>query len=733
MVNFCRSVFAIVIWVVLPAGSLNVVTAEDFQQIAGGFLAKYCVSCHSEKEANGDLQVGDLVESNFRPADAHRWLEILEMINVGDMPPAKAKQPAAVERKAFITALTGKLNEHSIAQNEWEKRLPRYANRVDHESLFSGEHQGPAYTPSRVWRINGSIYFQLMQDLQLGSDFVVPLQKNETGFHDYSLLVADEATIRTMMQNAKRAATAMIKGRHIKPRGAAEKDPKNKGRYEGGKHKVINEFVAIQGEPTTEQLSGVAAFVLEFLTRRKPTSDEIAKSVNEMLLPNIRVGGNEAGLHGYIVAVLVTPEFLFRSEVGRGKKLPDGRRMLSPSELAFALSYTLYDHPVESLLKAAEEGRLQTREDVEREFRAMLNDPKVTRGRVAVGSVNRVWQASKPYDIPAKPRLLRFFQEYFEYTKATEVFKDDTRHGGLHDPKSLIKDANWTVLSILAEDKNVLEELLTTDQFAVPAGKTPKKKPPGETAKPRMEAYLAAYNLTEAPTQGRGFGLTEMPKGQRAGMLTHPAWLVAHSQNFHTDPVRRGKWILGHLLGYDVPELPIAVQAQLPEEPHETIRHRFRVVREERCWRCHKKMNPLGEVFEAYDDFGRFRTHHLMDSNGDIVETQFEKNYRRSPDHIKNAEPKIEVDTTGELFGLGDPELNGPVKDPVELMNRLAKSKRVRQVFIRHVFRYWMGRNEMLSDSPTLIAMDNAYVESGGSFQEILVALVTSDSFLTRK
>ena len=44
-----------------------------------------------------------------------------------------------------------------------------------------------------------------------------------------------------------------------------------------------------------------------------------------------------------------------------------------------------------------------------------------------------------------------------------------------------------------------------------------------------------------------------------------------------------------------------------------------------------------------------------------------------------------------------------------------------------------MGRNETLSDSKTLIAADEAYVRSGGSFSEVIISLVTSDSFLYRK
>ncbi len=717
----------------LMASTVRAAPAEPTEEAAavlGRFLERHCVVCHRGEEAKSGLRLDDLVAGGVVAGDVKRWQRVLEMVEIGDMPPKSRARPAEGERTAFQSTLASALRSLGVGRDDRESELPRNGNRVDHAALFSGEHPGPAYTPARVWRINGRIYFQLMQDLELGRDFVVPLQKNDEGFHDYASLYADEATIRTMMQNAKRAATAMIKGRHVRPRGAAEKDPANKGRYLGSRHRPITEFVAIEGRPTREQLDAVATFVLRHLTKREPSADQLERSVTGVLVPCVDAGGNEAGLHGYIVSVLLSPEFLFRSEVGRGRELPDGRRMLSPTELAFALSYTLHDHPVDSLLEAAREGRLKSREDVEREFRRLYDDEKLLRGRMANGSVNRVWAASKPYDVPAKPRLLRFFQEYFGYARAEDVFKDETRHGGKHDPRQLIKDANWTVLDVLADDRDVLEQLLTTDRFAVPRGRISKKNP---DEKPRMPGYLAAYNLTESPENDRGFELTKMPAGQRAGLLTHPAWLVAHSTNFHTDPVRRGKWIQEHLLGYPVPDLPIAVQAQLPDEAHNTIRERFRVVRADACWRCHRKMNPLGEPFEAFDDFGRWRDRHLVGTDGNLVETDFERTNRFNPDHVKNAEPGKPVDTTGELVGTGDPSLDGPVADVRDLMRRLAKSDRVRQVFVRHVFRYWMGRNETLDDSPTLMAMDKAYVDSRGSFRETLVALITSDSFLLRK
>ena len=60
-------------------------------------------------------------------------------------------------------------------------------------------------------------------------------------------------------------------------------------------------------------------------------------------------------------------------------------------------------------------------------------------------------------------------------------------------------------------------------------------------------------------------------------------------------------------------------------------------------------------------------------------------------------------------------------------------SPRVRQSIIRHAFRFFLGRNEMLSDSRTLMDADKAYLQSGGSFRAVVVSLLTSDSFMYRR
>jgi hypothetical protein len=91
------------------------------------------------------------------------------------------------------------------------------------------------------------------------------------------------------------------------------------------------------------------------------------------------------------------------------------------------------------------------------------------------------------------------------------------------------------------------------------------------------------------------------------------------------------------------------------------------------------------------------------------------------------------VDTTGEIIDSGDPELDGPVEDAIDMISRLANSERVDQVFVRHAFRYWMGRNETINDAPILQEAHKAYKESGGSMQALITSLVTSDAFLYRK
>lgn len=199
--------------------------------------------------------------------------------------------------------------------------------------------------------------------------------------------------------------------------------------------------------------------------------------------------------------------------------------------------------------------------------------------------------------------------------------------------------------------------------------------------------------------------LATAPEGERMGILTQPSWLVSHSDAMDNHAILRGRWVRERLLGGGVPDVPITVDAMLPDEPNTTLRSRMRVTREKYCWTCHEKMDPLGLPFEMYNHAGIFRTTEL-------------------------SEP---VDTSGEIIDSGDPNLDGPVENALDMIQKLAESERVEQVFVRHAFRFWMGRNETLNDAPVLQEAHKAYRDNDGSMKALITSLVTSDAFLYRK
>jgi hypothetical protein len=219
----------------------------------------------------------------------------------------------------------------------------------------------------------------------------------------------------------------------------------------------------------------------------------------------------------------------------------------------------------------------------------------------------------------------------------------------------------------------------------------------------------------------------------RKGILTHPAWLIAHAQNLETDPIHRGKWIQEKLLAGTIPDVPITVDAVIPPDHNKTLRQRMeKRTGDSYCWRCHQKMDPLGFPFEMYDDFGRFRTEENLEHPDNLLKEakRDETNYFRASLPVYKTLP---VDARGVLKGTDDPKLDGNVKNAFDLIDRLAKSDKVRQSIIRHAFRYFLGRNETLSDSKALMDADRAYLTSNGSFDEVIISLLTSDSFIYRK
>lgn len=738
--------------------------ADEFSVEIRPFLVKYCFDCHGDSGAEAEFRLDNIDGVVSAGRDIERWEKALEMISIGNMPPADADlQPGSAERKQITNWITVELKKIGRGPDEARLARPEYGNRVNHEDLFSGKFKGPPYSPSRIWRKNAHIHAKFERTLRLPKGTNPFSPRGGRGFQDYAMLFANEATITAMRINASDYAADQLDGKLVHPIGDDGKPDKSRRVRDGrGRWREFNELIEADSDVTEEQLAAAVSRTFELLLNRKPNELEQTR-YREFLRKGIEIAGRREGVEALLTAVMLSPEFIYRMELGLGKQLPDGRRMLSPDEIAYAVAFALTDSPPDDeLMRAVAEGRLATKEEVAREVRRILATD--TRPYWSY-EINHTFQ--NHVEACPNPRVLRFFREFFGYHGVFDVFKDKSRNQN-HKPKFLFKDADLFVLAILEEDRQVLKQLLTSNRYVVHYSskeqaerrlksireniekhrennrENGRKNPVAEKIAKgltpvlggyRGGQYYTAYNLQretwDYPIQ-QPFSLPN-----RYGMLTHPAWLVAHSGNFDTDPIRRGKWIRERLLADIIPEIPIGVDAALEDNPHKTLREKLAKTTEAKCWRCHKKMNPLGLPLESYDDFGAYRTEHYFDANGEIVATEFERErliqlgkQRKHPEAKFTSRP---IDTSGYLSGTGDPELDGKVDDARDLLHRLARSDRVRQSFIRHAFRYWMGRNETLADSPTLIAADQAYLESDGSFKELLVSLLTSDSFLMRR
>ncbi len=98
------------------------------------FLSRYCTDCHDADVQKGDRRLDDLpLKIGTDIAIAERWQEVLHQIQLGEMPPAKKKQPTDKERRALLTWI-----EEQIAQAQTAARTR--GGSVVHRRLSRAEY-----------------------------------------------------------------------------------------------------------------------------------------------------------------------------------------------------------------------------------------------------------------------------------------------------------------------------------------------------------------------------------------------------------------------------------------------------------------------------------------------------------------------------------------------------------------------------------------------------------------
>lgn len=90
-------------------------SAESQFKAIAPFFAEHCNRCHDAKVAKSEFRI-DTLSRKIGTENTPQWVEIMERINSGEMPPKKEKQPSAAERARVVEWLAARLKEGEAAR-----------------------------------------------------------------------------------------------------------------------------------------------------------------------------------------------------------------------------------------------------------------------------------------------------------------------------------------------------------------------------------------------------------------------------------------------------------------------------------------------------------------------------------------------------------------------------------------------------------------------------------------
>jgi hypothetical protein len=118
------------------------------------FLTKYCLHCHGPENQESELRI-DLLSRDFRlGGEAHRWAEVIERINSGEMPPESEPQPSQDEIAEFVTQLDSLIREGRAARKAVRPPVAHYRlSRKEYQNTVY-DLLGVRYDPTQPGELN---------------------------------------------------------------------------------------------------------------------------------------------------------------------------------------------------------------------------------------------------------------------------------------------------------------------------------------------------------------------------------------------------------------------------------------------------------------------------------------------------------------------------------------------------------------------------------------------------
>lgn len=323
--------------------------------------------------------------------------------------------------------------------------------------------------------------------------------------------------------------------------------------------------------------------------RRPMSADELDRVAALATTAADQLQSFDEGLEFGVAALLQSPNFLYRVELGEVDPETDGLRRYTDWEMASRLSYLLWDTtPDAELLEAAAAGELVSDAGLDAQVERMLADERARLG------------------------ISAFFSQLFRLY-ALEDVKKDTRHfphWSQETAQSARRETLMLIDALVFEEDADYRTLFTAQRTFV-------------------DRRLAALYDVRAPVE-TGFGEVDLESADgRRGLLGHASILAQFAHPVSSSATKRGEFIREVLFCQTIPSPPADVDPLLPEGDAQapTLRDRVAVhLQDPSCAGCHNLTDPIGLGLENFDGIGRWRLQEnntTIDASGELDGERF--------------------------------------------------------------------------------------------------------------
>ncbi|MCB9641266.1 MAG: DUF1592 domain-containing protein [Myxococcales bacterium] len=606
------------------------------------FLGEFCVNCHG---AGGQLADLTVYHDAKRGKEAVAfWAWGLQRVQAGSMPPTPPKEAAEKERFAQGLALYVRWGELGYPEKPGSTTQPPDPPKDNFPTPATCQGKDPL--TSRIWRLTGKQITYSLIDIFGEEIRIPPISLNEQrkdGFsNNATALTLNDIHITSLVEAFDAVAKEVIT-----------------------KIPVFQQCVQAQG---TDCIKTLVTNYGQLIWRRPLTTEEIDRLVQLAQGLEQDTSSRNTAIEFVIERLLISPNFLYRSEIGLPVQGQADTNRLDGYEAASFLSYLLWQSaPDTALLDAAKAGQLSQTATLKTQLERMLKDPRARRGLQNFVDDWLLLEGvlTREKDTQKFPELTPIMRQTLK--KETELFLD----------------------SIIWQKDGKLVDLFTSNETFMSR----------ETA-PFYGQTSVQPSLTAAQSNPQ----------ERAGILTQPAYLIAHSGRNGTGFVHRGVFFLEQLVCRPLPAAP-ANAAAVGEEKRKGVDLSKLTEREIQklhasdpgCASCHKLIDPPGAAFEIFDPLGRYR----------------------------GVEKGMNIDAAGELQGFGD--MPPQFKDAVDLIRNLAPTKHFQQCFTQKLFTFALGSKPEDPQNCMLAQLYASMQQQNFTLRQSYAAFLSVDALFLRK